>query len=283
MISPGQNGTCNGADQNGTSNGAGATTAGRSRILGPVQDSTVNPDELSELARELAAAFGEKVNLYREHAKLPAEEAVKRAAETSPERIDHILNLPPNEVDWPDLDTLAHEDASLALKRWEQIKEAARTEIRTGYRASRAIEDSGGPWERARFLAVRADLVEDWKPCNAVERQLVDQLAQWQVLLWRWQEAMTTWTNFGAYDLRQAKKGKPHEGTRLTDAEALERATEKVELLNRMYLRTLKALQDQQRPRFPVAAQHAEQMNVGPVQISVGKLNLPFHSREVTP
>jgi hypothetical protein len=34
--------------------------------------------------------------------------------------------------------------------------------------------------------------MNEWQPCNAVGQQLVDQLAQWQVLLWRWQEAMTS-------------------------------------------------------------------------------------------
>jgi hypothetical protein len=257
---------------NGTSNGA-ASTAGRSRVLVPAPDSSVNPAELNDLARELAAAFGNMVNSYREHCNLSAEEAAKRAAQTSDEDIDHILNGSPHAVSWFDLDALARKDESLALERWQQIKKAARDEIRSGYRAARAVEDGEGPWERARFLAVRAELMEDWRPRNTMEQLLVDQLAQWQVLLWRWQEALSTWTACSTCGPRRAKKGEPYEAIRLSESEALERAAEKVERLHRLYLRTLKALQDQRRPRPPVAVRHAEQVNVGPVRISVDNLS----------
>jgi hypothetical protein len=273
MSTPTQNGACKGTDANGTTNGAPAPT-GRGRILVPAPDSKVNPAELSDLARELAAAFGEMVYFYREHYKLSAEEARQRAAENSPECIDRILNAPPDQVTWYDLDSLAQKDKSLALERWEQVKEAARNEIRSGYRAARAIEFSNDAWERARYLAVRAEIMEDWRPRNAMEQQLVDQLAQWQVLLWQWQQAMTIWTNVAGSDLRRAKKGKPYEAVRLTDAEALERATKKVELLQRMYLRTLNALQDQRRTHPPPAVRHAEQVNVRPIQVSVDNLGL---------
>ena len=262
MISSGQNGTSNGA----------ASAAGRGRVLVPAPDSSVNPVELNDLARELAAAFGSMVNSYREHYKLSPEEAAKRAAQTSSEDIDHILNAPPNEVSWRDLDALAWKNEGLALGRWQQIKEAARNEIRSGNRAARAVEDSGGPWERARFAAVRAELMEDLRPRNATEQLLVDQLAQWQVLLWRWQEVMSAWTNCATCDTRRAKKGEPYETMRLSEAEALERATEKVERLHRLYLRTLKALQDQRRPCPPVAVRHAEQVNVDMLQINVANL-----------
>src|SRR5262249_47268893 len=174
--------------QNGTPNGP-ASAADRDPLLTPAPASSVNSVELNDLARELAAAFGNMVNSYREFWKLSAEEAAKRAAQTSPEHIDRILNAPADSVNWLDLDALARKDESLALERWQQIKNAARDEIRSGHRAARAIEDGGGPWERARFLAVCAELTEAWRPCNAVEQLLVDQLAQWQVLLWRWQEA----------------------------------------------------------------------------------------------
>lgn len=279
MISPAQHGTCNGADQNSTPHGAGAP-ADRSRIHFLAPDSTVNPAESGELARELASAFGEKVNSYRKYASISAEEAAKHASQTSPEEIDRILNGPPDDVSWFDLDALAQKDADLALKRWGQIKEAGRNEIRSGYRAARAVEDAGGPWERARFLAVRAELMQDWQPRNAVERQLVDQMAQWQVLLWRWQEAMTAWTNCAISGIRGAKKGKSYEMMRLTEAEALERATEKVERIHRMYLRTLKALQDPRRSPHCVAVRNAQQVNIGGVQISVDNLFLPTGSGE---
>jgi hypothetical protein len=125
--------------------------------------------------------------------------------------------------------------------------------------------------------------MEDWGPRNTMEQLLVDQLAQWQVLLWRWQEAMSTWTNCAVYAPRRAKKGESYETMRLSESEALEGAAEKVERLHRLYLRTLKALQDQRRPRSPVTTRHAEQVNVGPFRISLDNLSLPSHSNEGPP
>lgn len=279
MNSPGQNGACNGANQNSTANGASAP-ADPGRILAPTPDSSVNPDELSELARELAADFGEMVNFYRKHCKLSAEEAVQRAEENSPENIDRILNAPPSEASWFDLDALAQKDPALALERWEKIKQAARNEVRSGFRAARVVEDAGGPWERARFAAVRAELMEDLLPCNAIEKQLVYQLAQWQLLLWRWQDALSAWTTHATLAPRQAKKGQSYETMRVWESEALDGAMEKVERLHGLYLRTLKALQDQRKPRPSTSVRHAEPMNVGPVQISVADLGLLSHINE---
>jgi hypothetical protein len=122
--------------------------------------------------------------------------------------------------------------------------------------------------------------MEDWRPRNGTEQLLVDQLAQWQVLLWRWQEAMTAWTNCAISGSRRAKKGESYEMMRLSEAEALERATKKVERIHRMYLRTLQALQDQRHPCPSVSVRHTEQVNIGPVRISVDNLFGPTGSSE---
>jgi hypothetical protein len=235
---------------------------------------------MNELARELAAAFAEKLKAYREYAKLTAEEAAKRMALNAAANIDRILKKPPEAVTWEELDALAQKDEGLVLERWQQIKEAARDEIRSGYCAARTVEDAGGPWDRARFLAVRAELTQTWQPPNAVEQHLVDQLAQWQVLLWRWQGALSTWTTHATLAPQQAKKGKRYETMRVSEMEALEGAARKVELLHRLYLRTLKALEDRRRPSPAVAVRHTEQVNAGPVRIRVDGLGLPFHRSE---
>jgi hypothetical protein len=229
---------------------------------------------MNPLARELAGAFGSLVESYRKHSCLSPEVARQRAAEDCAESLDRALNAPPDGVSWLDLEALAQKDAGLALERWEQVKKAARDEIRSGHRAARAVEDSEGPWARARFLAVRAELMETFHPRNAVEQQLVDQLAQWQVLLWWWQEALATWTNCASYGPRKAKKGEPYETMRLSEAEALERAMQKVERLHGLYLRTLKVLKDQ-RGLGAVAVWHTEHESIGPLRISMANLCLP--------
>jgi hypothetical protein len=269
----------NSSDQNSTSNGA-ATAPNRGRMLIPAPDSPAAPVELSDLARELAADFARMVNYYRKHYKLSAEEAVAQTEETPDEHFERILHGPPDQLTWLDLDMVAHKDEQLFLERWDEIKAAARNEIRSAHRAARAIEVGSGPWERARFLAVRSELTEAWRPRNAPEQFLVDQLAQWQILLWRWQEALSTWTRLANYGSRQAKKGQSYETMRLSEAEALERAAAKVERLHGLYLRTLKALQDQRRPKPTVGVQHAEQLNRSQVLIRVENLGLLAHDNE---
>ena len=67
---------------------------------------------------------------------------------------------------------------------------------------------------------------------------------------------------------------------RVWESEALEGAARKVELLHRLYLRTLKALQDLRRSCPSVAVRHTEQMIIGPVQIGVADLGLLSQSNE---
>jgi hypothetical protein len=80
---------------------------------------------------------------------------------------------------------------------------------------------------------------------------------------------MSPWTTHATFAPRRAKKGERYETMRMIESGALESASETVECLHGPCVRTLKALQDQRRPRPPVAARHAEQVIVGPIRIKV--------------
>src|SRR5262249_29907636 len=148
-------------------------------------------EEAPLVAEELAFAFRGMLELHTKHYQLSLEEAVERATGPAPEYDERVLHGPPDEVSWFGLDSVAQHDPGRARERWEEVKRAARQELRTGYRAARALERPGeGPWSRARYLALRAELTEAWRPRDALEQQLVDQLAQWQSLLFVWQEAL---------------------------------------------------------------------------------------------
>jgi hypothetical protein len=227
-------------------------------------------EDAGELALELAGAFGRAVEGYREFFKLAPEEARARAGEPQPEHLKRVLTGPPDQVSWFDLDTVARHDPEKARERWQQIKRAARLEVRDGHRAARALEGlDGSCWERARFLAVCAELADAWRPLNAQEQQLIDQLAQWQTLLWRWQETVRDYMQLSALGVKRAlREGGPGELPRLSDAEALDRATAMVERCHRLYLRTLKALQDLRR-RPSIVVRRAGQVNIGQQQVNV--------------
>jgi hypothetical protein len=230
-------------------------------------------DDAAELARELAGAFGLVLKGYRDYFELSPEEAreqAREAGEARPERLERILTGPPDQVSWIDLDILARHDPEKAQERWQHIKRAARLELRDGHRAARALEGHDGScWERARFLAVRAELADAWRPGDAQEQQLIDQLAQWQTLLWHWQEAVRDYEHLTAQDVKRAQReGRPGELPRLTDAEALDQAAAMVERYHRLYLRTLAALQGLRR-RPPVVVRRAGQVNIGQQQVNL--------------
>jgi len=228
-------------------------------------------DETGVLAREMAGAFGQLVASYREHFRLTPEEARRQATATTQEQVRRILDGPPDQVSWSDLDLLAARDPPQALRHWEAIKAAARQELRTGHRAARALESGDFPvcWERARFLALRAELSEAWRPRDALEAQLIDQLAQWQTLLWRWQETANAVTMLAACGRTRGRGANAvSEPPRLSDAETLEQAVRMVERLHGLYLRTLKALQERRRPA--VLVRNARQVNLANQRINLG-------------
>lgn len=238
--------------------------------MAAVRPASRTEDEGRELAAELGRAFGQMVGFYREHYGLSPGEARTKASDLPDPFLERTLTAPPDQMSWLDLDAVAQLDPDRARARWEEIKEAAREEIRTGHRAARALEGwESHCWSRARFLAVRSELYAAWRPRNAAEQQLIDQLAQWQVLIWRWQESVTAYVEIVFEGGRKAPK--EHgivQLPRLSDAEALERAVQMVERFHRLYLRTFRALRDLRRlPSVVVRA--AAQVNIGGQQVNL--------------
>jgi hypothetical protein len=227
-------------------------------------------DGTRQLAAELAQAFGHMVGFYREHYGLTPEEARAKAAAAPDEFIEHVLAAAPSQVSWFDLDAIARRDPARAAARWEEVKQAARGEIATGQRAARALEGYDSHcWSRARFLAVRSELSAAWRPRNAAEQHLIDQMAQWQTLIWLWQENVTAYIEivFNARR-RPPKRDESGELPRLRDADALERAVQMAERFHRLYLASLRALRElRRRPQVVVRA--AGQVNIGGQQVNL--------------
>lgn len=138
--------------------------------------------EAGTLARELAKSFRNMLEFYQEECKRSPSEALERVQTlTSPERIDMILKRPSNEATWFDLENIAEHDPDLAIRCWKNIQQDALDELRSGHGAAKAMEGyRSDPWRRAQFLAIRAALLEGWRPRNGVERQLLDTMAQAQ-------------------------------------------------------------------------------------------------------
>jgi hypothetical protein len=206
--------------------------------------------EVKALARHLANAYQDRVCRIRFEQELSTEEALAKAAEPcSLSRAWRIEERQPEEVTWGDLEELRQRSPEQALALWEEVKKAAREELHSGHRAGGALL---GPHPRAfdlaRFLALREDLTEGWQPRDGVERQLIDQTAQAQAAMNFWLER-----HFSA-----ASGG---------DTDESERAGAMAERFHKMFVRTLKLLQELRRHPPAVVVQNVGgQVNVAAAQ-----------------
>jgi hypothetical protein len=226
-------------------------------------------DEARELARATAAAFAELVRSYREYEKLSALDAVHRAGQDSAPALDHARQCPPDQVDWHHLDTIARHDPAAAQRRWEEVKDAARGELRTGWRAIRALEVGFSTcWSRAQYLAVRAELIDSFRPRHAAELLLIDQMVGYQLQLWAWQTTLAAYASVADLGRPGRRPDVRHEPPRQTDAAAMEQAAAMVERFQRLFLKALAALQSLRR-QAPVVVHRAGQVNLAHQQVNV--------------
>jgi len=211
------------------------------------------------------------VRVYEQYYSLPREEAVQRAAEVPAEYAQRVLEGPPDQVCFSDLNAIARTDPARAVARWEEVKRAALEELRTGHRAARAIETlADGAWQRAQFLALRTELAAEWRPRNGIERQLIDTMAHAQVGYLRWLHTLTMRTNLESYttDKRYKEEGR-WTPPRQKDADAIDQAAAMMDRFNKIFLRTLRALCDMRRPGRPVIVRGGGQVNVAEQQVNL--------------
>jgi hypothetical protein len=242
-----------------------------------MQTTSAAPSEADVLAGELAKSFGQLVEQYEKHLSLPRDEAIRRATDPLVDRGQRALEIPPDQVNWFDLHMLARTDPDRAEARWEEIKRAALDELQTGHRAARAVETvNDATWNRARFLALRADLAAEWQPRNGIERQLIDTMAQAQESYLFWLMQLTTRSRLESVSSeRRYQEEAKWQAPRQKDADALDQAAEMVDRFNRIFLRTLRALCDLRRRGGPVIVQNGGQLNVAQQQVNVNTSKEP--------
>jgi hypothetical protein len=238
----------------------------------PAAPTSVDP-EAGVLACQIAREFGDMLEFYKRHYKLSHEQALEKMREDNPAYLEQILTHPPDRLTWLDLDHVHARFPEKGLQLWEQVKEAAREELRSGHRmASAGTLQSNYCWPRARFIALRDELLAGWKPGNAVERQLVETLALTQTAYLHWHETLTTWTGL---QCDEEKLGRNDDGTwrppRVKQAEAIEQAAAMVERFHRLMMRTIRTLRDLRRYGPKVVVQNAGQVNVGEQQVNVSE------------
>jgi hypothetical protein len=226
--------------------------------------------EAQPLAHEMQAELAKRVADHMRHCKATLQEALAAVDRPlTPDEQERILQKYPLGVGWADLERLADRDPVLALQKWEEIKEAARDDLKSGLRAAEAL--GGSPQERARFLAIRQALASQWQPRGGLEWQLIDTLAQAQASWLTWLQAVTLFAaSDSLFDAGMGNRGRPKETTpRLSTAEAIDRAAALAERFNRIALRTLRALCSLRLCSPRVIVRAAGQVNVGRQQVNV--------------
>ncbi|MDQ3614697.1 MAG: hypothetical protein M3412_10305 [Chloroflexota bacterium] len=237
------------------------------------------PDDAREagaLASELARAYRYMVTFYRDQLNMTGPEADARArgaddtSEAAAADLARIRDAPPDQVSWFDLNRVANRSPEAATDLWHGIKAAAREELASGHRAAQAHDWDGGPWQRARFLAIRDGFRADTPPRTGIESALLDMAAEafssWLQLSEHFQMMEGTEADLERSTLERNARWKPPHQTASEHTERIEHMAERAHL--RM-LRTIKALSDLRRVGSPVYVSRAEQVNVGQQQVNV--------------
>ena len=227
--------------------------------------------EAGTLAFEMARAHRDYVEFFR--GQYEPHEALQKAQDAHPDYFLRIVKCPPQGLTWCDLNHLAETDPALALKRWAEIKEAARDELQSGHRAAVAVDAARhSPWSRAQFLAVRDELASEWEPRNGIERVLIDTLAQAHVSYQFWLQMLTYRATVECrVEHEPSTRTRAWKPEGITEAAAVELAGNMVDRFNRLLVRTLRALRDLRRYAPAVIVQNAAQVNVAGQQVNVSK------------
>jgi hypothetical protein len=219
-------------------------------------------DEARQIAREAVQAFAEELETYR---RLKDREPNRDNPRDSPDwRIERILNAPPEEVTFFDIECLSREDKDRALARWEEVKATARRDLDTGFAAARALEYMGGSaWQRANFHAIRERLFQAWSPRHAGEAMLLEEMAQYEMIRRQWVGILSLWSRDPKIQLslRNPDYMRP-EKRDINAALANQEAMRMIERLQKLYQNALRTLLNSRRGKSAFIVQRSGQINV---------------------
>ena len=154
--------------------------------------------EVESLARELASAYTTRIQWYRRTYGEQWAEAFTDRQAASIDFQRRALTDPPDQVTFSALNDLVEIDPEGTQLAWARVKQAARDELTSGYRAARVMEFDGDAWQRAQFLAILVAFRDEWQPANAGEGLLVDMLAQTYASYLDWLRQLQIYITNGA-------------------------------------------------------------------------------------
>jgi len=237
---------------------------------------TLTEQETDSLAHEMAQAYRRMAAFYRDQLQLSGPEADARARGTdyttreAAEDRQRILDRPPDQVSWFDLNRLIERNPDDMIAVWSRIKAQVREELASGYRTAHALDWNSRPWQQARFLAIRDSFRASIPPQNGIQSALIDTAAEafgdYLELTEHFHMQISSEVETEQHRLEQEGGWTP---PRLSMAESIEQSSKLAERAHKRFLQTIKMLHDLRRLTPTVYVGNAGQINVGSQQVNV--------------
>jgi hypothetical protein len=182
---------------------------------------------------------------------------------------EQMALVAPDQLRWHNLADAELDEEGAAEMVWKHVKERAREELKSGMLAANVVAENQYPIAYARFLARREALIEEWQPRGGQEMQMVETLAQLQVLQDHWMQICVQRTLFDvkeeSYKIKVQGKW---EMMPIGKDALMEQAHEMLGRVNGMSLRTVRALRDLRRYSAQVIINNPQTVNVAQDQAS---------------
>jgi hypothetical protein len=209
--------------------------------------------EKRSVIRELHHAYVTQVIFYTkpEGGNFSMDEAIKKASGRTDGEFDvsawydKLVKQPPSSISWYQIEKLVRHDPAAAQVIWEEIKEAADADFKSGHMAAEIFEKADwqrAPWKRARFIAIRDSFVEQFKPQGGIDYSMIDMLAVTYAMWMHWSEThVHRATSAGLVPLSPGEKAaageQPHEwiAPRVYEQQAIEQAAQLADRWRRAY------------------------------------------------
>jgi hypothetical protein len=173
---------------------------------------------------------------------------------------------------WLEIDRVFRYDPGAAQQFWEDLKEEADKDFKSGHFAAEIFEGSEwqqDPWRRAHFIAIRDSFIEQFNPQGGIDYSMIDMLAVTFTLWMHWTEkhmhrATTescTTPSKSEREIIQQYKGEwiP---PRVMEQEAIDHAAQMADRWRRAYQATLRQMRDWRRYNAPVTINNPQQVNI---------------------
>jgi hypothetical protein len=250
------------------------------------------------VVRELARANYQQVKYYTSDrgGKMSLADAIKLASAelgegALDEELKQICSFAVDSLSWYQLDQLFRANPDYAEQIWEDVKDFALADFKTGHFAAELFERTDwqkNVWPRAHFVAIFQGMVDEWKPRGAIEMTMVEVLAvnyflyrywvmehlqrtkseprreSWDYQEWR--KGRKVSYEAGGRRAERACSGQYTEGAwdvpYQSEADAIQQAAELADRFRRAYQSQLRSIRDWRRYGAPVVINNWEQVNI---------------------